>query len=164
MTPTVLVAVFAVLSLSGTRLHAQTASSLYKRGLAAEAQQDYDAAFDLYQKANLKNPRDIAIRAALYRIRTTDSALHLTNGRKLLEAGNEQGALAEFLHAAEIDPGNEAAQQEIAKMRAKVNGTAPELEAAGPEAAGELEEINSCAPWRWRAPRWPARGRPGAAR
>ena len=42
----------------------------------------------------------------------------MTKGRKLLQAGDEQGALAEFLHAAEIDPGNEAAQQEIAKIRA----------------------------------------------
>ena len=43
--------------------------------------------------------------------------MHMTKGRKLIQAGDEQGALAEFLHAAEIDPGNEAAQQEIARLR-----------------------------------------------
>jgi hypothetical protein len=58
-----------------------------------------------------------ALPHALYRVRVTASAVHVTKGRKLLEAGDEQGALTEFLHAAEIDPSNEAAQQEIAKVR-----------------------------------------------
>jgi general secretion pathway protein D len=50
----------------------------------------------------------------------------MAKGHKLLDGGDEQGALAEFLHAAEIDPGNEAAQQEIAKVR-KRHGEAPAL-------------------------------------
>ena len=130
------------MSLAGVQLYAQSAKSLYKSGQRAEASQNYDAALDFYQKANTKNPRDISYRAALYRIRTSASAAHLTKGRKLLEAGDEQGALSEFLHAAEIDPGNEAAQQEIAKLRART-GTGPAPEAIVPEAAGEQQEINS---------------------
>ncbi len=92
-------------------------ASYFKRGQAAEAREDYDAAYDNYLKAYTKAPKDLRYRAALYRVRVSDSSLHLTKGRKLLEAGNEQGALAEFLRAAEIDPGNEAAQQEIARVR-----------------------------------------------
>ena len=84
---------------------------------SAEARQDYDAAFDDFQKANAKNPKDLTYRTALYRVRVSASAMHITKGRKLLQAGDNQGALAEFLHAAEIDPGNEAAQQEIALVR-----------------------------------------------
>ena len=41
--------------------------------------------------------------------------MHVTKGRKLLAAGDEQGALVELLRADEIDPRNEAAQQEIAQ-------------------------------------------------
>ena len=91
----------------------------FKRGQTAEAREDYDAAYDNYQKALAKAPKDLPYRTALYRVRISASAMHVTKGRKLLQAGNEQGALAEFLHAAEIDPSNEAAQQEIARVRQK---------------------------------------------
>jgi general secretion pathway protein D len=106
-------------------LHAQSANTLFKRGESAEAREDYDAAFDLYQQAQKKAPKDLAIRTALARVRVTDSAVHLTKGRKLAQAGDEQGALVELLHAAEIDPGNEAAQQEISKLRLKHGEAAP---------------------------------------
>ncbi len=128
---------------ASTHLQAQSANSLYKKGQAAEARQDYDTAFDFYQKANAKNPRDIAYRAALYRIRTSAAGMHVTNGRKLLEAGNQPGALAEFLHASVLDPSNEAARQEIAKLQAKSSAAAPQNQSAEPEAAGEQQEIDS---------------------
>ena len=99
---------------------------MFKHGEAAEAREDYDTAFDLYQKAVAKAPNDITYKTALYRVRVTASAAHMSKGHKLLDGGDEQGALAEFLHAAEIDPGNDAAQQEIAKVR-KRHGEAPAL-------------------------------------
>ena len=105
------VAAFGVFAV---RLYAESANSDFKQGQAAEAREDYDAAFELYQKAYNRDPKDARFKIALARIRTTASAMHVTKGRKLLQAGDEQGALAEFLHASEIDPGNEAAQQEIA--------------------------------------------------
>ncbi len=139
-----LAATLALLSLSSASLHAQSANSLYKHGQDAEARQDYDAAFDFYQKANARNPKDITYRAALFRVRTTAAAMHITNGRKLLQAGNQQGALAEFLHATVLDPSNEAARQEIQKLQAKSSSALPP-EAAIPEAAGEQQEVNSMA-------------------
>jgi len=66
----------------------------------------------------------------------------MSKGRKLLAAGDEQGALAEFLHASEIDPSNEAAQQEIARVRQK-HGEAAVGETSLPMEAGKQEEINS---------------------
>jgi general secretion pathway protein D len=138
-----LIAALALFSLAGARLQAQSANSLFKSGQNAEARQDYDAAFDFYQRANARNPKDVAYRAALYRVRTSASAMHLTKGRKLLQAGDEQGALAEFLHAAAIDPGDEAAQQEIAHLRLKTGLPSPEPEAILPEPTGEQQEINS---------------------
>jgi general secretion pathway protein D len=125
-------------------LHAQSANTLLKRGESAEAREDYDAAFNLYQQAQAKAPKDLAIRTAIARVRVTDSAIHTTKGRKLVLAGDEQGALVELLHAAEIDPGNEAAQQEIAKLRLK-NGEAarPASGADLPQESGTSEELDT---------------------
>ena len=138
-----LFAVLAVVGLSGVSLRAESANSYYKHGESAEAREDYDAAFNNYQKAHALAPKDLRYRSALYRIRISASSLHLTKGRKLFQAGDEPGALAEFLRAAEIDPGNEAAQQEIARVRAKHGETAPQGETSIAQASGAQEEINS---------------------
>jgi general secretion pathway protein D len=140
------IALITVLAFSGTasvRLHAQSASSLFKSGQSAEAREDYDAAFDFFQKANAKNPKDLNYRTALYRVRVSASTMHLTRGRKFLQSGDEQSALAEFLHASAIDPGNEGAQQEISRIRQSNGQVAPESETAAPEPAGEQQSINS---------------------
>ena len=138
-----LFAVLAVVGLSSVSLRAESANSYFKRGESAEAREDYDAALDNYQKAYAQAPKDLRYRTALYRVRVSASSLHLTKGRKLFQAGDEQGALTEFLHAAEIDPGNEAAQQEIARVRAKHGETAPLGETSIAQAAGMQEEIDS---------------------
>src|ERR1035438_5350835 len=80
-------AVLAVIGLPSLRLHAESANSYFKQGESAEAREDYDAAFDNFQKAYAKDPKDLRIRTALYRVRVTDSAMHLSKGRKLIAAG-----------------------------------------------------------------------------
>ena len=134
----------ALAAFAAVPLHAQSASTLLKRGENAEAKEDYDSAFNLYQQAQAKAPKDLAIRTALARVRVTASAVHMTKGRKLILAGDEQGALVELLHAAEIDPGNEAAQQEIARLRLK-HGEAPRAgsETSLPQESGTTEELDS---------------------
>ena len=124
------------------RLHAESANSDFKQGQAAEAREDYDTAFDLYQKAYKRDPKDTRFEIALARIRTTASSAHITTGRKLLQAGDAQGALSQFLHAAEIDPGNEAAQQEIARVRQRQGNSAQVPEVALPQPAGEEQELD----------------------
>jgi general secretion pathway protein D len=139
------IALFAILTVSclwSTSLRAESANSYFKAGESAEAREDYDAAFDNYQKAYAKSPKDLRFRTALARVRVTDSSVHLTKGRKLLNAGDEQAALVEFLRAAEIDPGNEAAQQEIAGVRQKHGEVETQAEAGLPEEAGR-GELNS---------------------
>jgi general secretion pathway protein D len=138
--------ILAVLGLSTVSMHAQSANTYYKRGVSAEAREDYDAAFDNYQKAYAKAPKDLRFRTALYRVQVSASSAHLTKGRKLVQAGDEQGALAEFLHSAEIDPGNEAAQQEMAKLRRKHGEVAPRTETSLPQEAGKQDEIDSMSP------------------
>jgi len=141
-----LLAVLAVFSLSSVALHAQSANTFFKRGQTAEAREDYDAALDNYQKAYAKAPKDVQYRAAMYRVRITASATHVTKGQKLLDAGNEQGALSEFLHATEIDPSNEAAQQAIARVRKKHGETAPVSETSLIQPEGKEENLETMAP------------------
>ena len=137
-----LLAAAAGLGLPAARLHAESANSDFKQGQAAEAREDYDTAFDLYQKAYKRDPKDARFKIALARIRVTASSLHITKGRKILQTGDLQGALSEFLHAAEIDPGNEAAQQEIARVRQRQGTTAAAPEVALPQPAGEEQELD----------------------
>jgi general secretion pathway protein D len=98
---------------------ADSAKKLFQMGQAAENREDYDAAYEAYRKAYAKDPNDLRMRTAYYRLRQTASSVHVTQGRKLAAQGDENGALSQFLRATEIDPGNEAAIQEMGKLRAK---------------------------------------------
>jgi general secretion pathway protein D len=138
-----LFAVLAVTCLCSLTLHAESARSDFKRGQDAEAREAYDTAVDFYQKACAKAPKDITFRTALFRVRVSASGAHMAKGRRQLLAGDEQGALAEFLHAAEIDPSNEAAQQEIARVREKRGEVSPQTETSLPQAPGAQEEMDS---------------------
>ena len=95
-----------------------SAKKLYVKGQAAEAREDYDAAYEDYRKAYAKSPSDLRMRASYYRVRQTASSAHVSQGRKLLQQGDDQAALVQFMRAAEVDPGNEAATQEIARLKA----------------------------------------------
>jgi general secretion pathway protein D len=138
-----LFAVLAVFGLSSVRLHAQSANTFFKRGQSAEARQDYDAALDNFQKACAKAPKSLQYRTSLYSVRVTAAAGHMTKGRKLLAAGNNQEALVEFLRAAEIDPSNEAAVQAIAGLRKKNGEVSPSGDTSLPEPQGEQADIDS---------------------
>lgn len=138
-----LFAILAVFGLSCVSLHAESAGSDFKRGQSAEAREDYDSALDYYQRAIAKAPKDLSYRTALARVRVTASAMHLTKGRKLLQGGDDQAALVEFLHAAEIDPGNEAAQQQIAKVREKQGAVTPPGEIPLAQEPGKQSALDS---------------------
>ena len=101
----------------------ESAKKLYAQGQAAEAREDYDAAFEAYKKAYAKAPKDLRMRTSYYRVRQIASSTHVTDGRKMAAQGNENGALTEFMRAAEIEPGNEAAIQEVAHIRAHQSPT-----------------------------------------
>jgi|HubBroStandDraft_1064217.scaffolds.fasta_scaffold04763_3 general secretion pathway protein D len=135
---------FASLPVPAAFAAGPSASALYKHGQLAEARQDWDTAFEDYQKAYQKNPQDMRYQTAFYRVRISASAAHVSQGRKLFQSGDIQGALAEFLHASEIDPGNEEAGQEIARVREKQGAqVAPSSEAAIPQLEGEQAELDS---------------------
>jgi general secretion pathway protein D len=136
------VGIFSLLCAGSASVSAQSANTFYKRAQAAEAREDIDAAFQDYQKAFSMSPKNESFRASFYRLRFTDAAMHVTKGRNLLAAGNEEGALTELLRASEIDPSNEAAQQEIAKIRAS-HGQQASAEASSPMSVENREGIGS---------------------
>ena len=107
------VGIAVALGLSGTCVHAQSASSWNKRGQAAEVREDYDAAFEAYRQAHLKSPADLRYRERFERMRYTAANLHVDRGRVLRQSGDIQGAINEFARALQIDPGNESASQEL---------------------------------------------------
>lgn len=125
--------------------HAQSAKTFYKMGRTAEDRGDYDAAFSAYQQAYAKSPKELAYRTAYYRAMVPAASLHLTRGRKLLETGDEQGALVEFLRAAQIDPSNEAAQQEISRVQALHKEKLPENVTGVPQPAGAADDLDNIA-------------------
>ena len=125
-----------------TSKHLPSARKSYKLGQKAEARQDWDTAYLDYQRAFQQNPADLSFRTAYYRVRVTDAAMHVTKGRKQLQSGDTQGALVEFLHAIEIDPSDEAAEQEIAKIRARESG-APPPQSTLPAPRSEQQQISS---------------------
>jgi general secretion pathway protein D len=137
--------VFALLGAGSASVFAQSANTYYKQGQAAEARDDFDAAYQNFQKAFSMAPKNEAYRTAYYRVRFTDASMHVTKGRNLLAAGDEQGALVELLRANEIDPSSEAAQQEIAKIRAR-HGQEPAVESSAPmstQTRGDVEAISA---------------------
>ena len=138
----VIAGVMAMLATGSASAMAQSANTWYKRGQAAESRDDFDAAFQNFQKAFSMNPRNEVYKTAFYRVRFTDASLHVTKGRNLLASGDEQGALTEFMRAAEIDPSNEAAQQEMARIRAK-HAQEPPPTSSSPMSVQTQDEIAS---------------------
>ena len=135
----------SVLIPAGAYARGDSANSFYKQGQAAESREDFDTAYQDFQKAWTMAPKDIRYRTAMDRVRVSASTAHVTKGRKLLAAGDEQGALVELLRAAEIDPGNEAAQQEITKIRSR-HSEAPMIGNGGvPETSSEEAGIDTMA-------------------
>ena len=138
----VLAGAMALLAGGSASVMAQSAKSYYKRGQAAEARDDFDAAFQDFQKAYSMSPKDEVYKTAFFRVRFTDASLHVTKGRNLLSSGDEQGALTEFMRAQEIDPSNEAAQQELARIRAR-HSQEPAPVSSAPMSAQSQEELAS---------------------
>jgi general secretion pathway protein D len=93
--------------------HAQSAGTWNKRGVNAEAREDYDAAFEAFRQAHLKKPSDLRYKERYERLRFQAANLHVDRGRVLRQSGDTGGAVNEFARALQIDPGNQVAAQEL---------------------------------------------------
>jgi general secretion pathway protein D len=92
-----------------------------KRGQAAEAHQDFDAAYEDYQHATTQKPNDIEYKTNFARMRYQAAVSHVDRGRVLRESGDLPGALAQFKRALEIDPSNQTARQEIEQVQQQLS-------------------------------------------
>jgi len=87
----------------------------FTQGKKAEALQDYDAAFNFYQKAAKADPYNASYKIKLNRARFEASELHVKRGVELRNQGNLPGAAGELQRALAIDPGSSIADQELRK-------------------------------------------------
>jgi general secretion pathway protein D len=87
----------------------------YTQGRKAEHLQDYDAAYDYYQKALKNDPENAQYLIKFNQARFEASSLHVKNGVKLRERGQLEAAASEFQRAVAIDPSSPIAEQELRK-------------------------------------------------
>lgn len=136
-----LLVVFAAIvatALSGACASAQSAGTWNKRGQAAEVREDYDAAYEGYRQAHLKSPKDLRYRSHFERMRFLAGVQHIDRGRILRQNGDYTGALQQFLRAREIDPSNQAAQQEVELTQRDQ----PAGQLTGPAAAAAVQQMS----------------------
>ena len=88
----------------------------YREARKAELRKDWDTALVNYEKAGRDQPENAKIIIHEKLVRTQASALHLKQGQRLLKEGRPDEASGEFQKAVSIDPTNEAAAQELARV------------------------------------------------
>ncbi len=118
--------------------HAQSAGSFNKRGQQAEVREDYDTAYEAYKRAVQKQPKNLAFKAHFERMRFLAAVQHIDRGRVLRQNGDYTGAIQQFIRAAEIDPSNQAAQQEIEITQREQ----PPAGLTGPAAVAQAEQMS----------------------
>jgi general secretion pathway protein D len=92
----------------------------YSQGRKAEHLQDYDAAYDYYQKALKNDPENAMYLIKFNQARFEASTLHVKNGVKLRERGQLEAAATEFQRAVAIDPSSPIAEQELRRTVASI--------------------------------------------
>jgi general secretion pathway protein D len=96
---------------------AESAKSLFQKGVKAEARQDYEAAYEFYKAAYQQKPDELKYRVPFERTRVLSAGIKIKRGQKLRDQGNLAEALALFQQAIEADPGNDLAAQEIRRTQ-----------------------------------------------
>lgn len=99
---------------------AQAAGSYYKKGRAAEESGDIIAAYQAYKQAFRLKPGEIKYRATYERVRAAAATEYVEQGEKFRDANKDALALASFLRALDVDPGNELADMDLRRMQEKI--------------------------------------------
>jgi general secretion pathway protein D len=111
----------------------------YQQGRRAENLQDYDAAFDFYQKALKSEPENAEYQIRFNQARFEAAAFHVKAGQKLRERGDLEGAAGQFQRAVAIDPSSPIAEQELRKI-AELIGERNHTAEAAAEASADAEQ------------------------
>lgn len=93
----------------------------FGQGRKAERLQDYDAAYDYYQKALKNDPENAQYLIKFNQARFEASSLHVKNGVRLRDRGQLEAAASEFQRAVAIDPSSPIAEQELRKTVALID-------------------------------------------
>ena len=93
----------------------------FNQGRKAQNLQDYDAAFEYYQKALKTDPENAEYRIKFDQARFGAGEAHTKKGLKLREQGDLENAASEFRKAAFMDPSSVAAEQELRKTIEIIN-------------------------------------------
>src|SRR6202047_254133 len=97
--------------------HAEKGQSAYKQGTDLEARQNYEGAYEAYQKAYDADPQNTRNRAALTRIRFLAAASKVHRATLLQQAGSLDEALTLFEQAVSIDPSSPIPSQQVTNTR-----------------------------------------------
>src|ERR1700722_12864811 len=87
----------------------------FNQGRKAQDLQDYDAAFDYYQKALKTNPENAEYQIKFNQARFDAGELHIKNGLKLRERGDLKSAATEFQKSTSTDASSVVAEEELRK-------------------------------------------------
>lgn len=132
----------AVLLILTAVLPAESAKSLLKKGQKAEARGDYESAYEFYREAYDKKPGDLEYRTPYERTRFLAAASMVHRGQKLRDQGKLQDALILFQKAAETDPSNDLAAQEIRRTQEMIQkASKPGAAKATAQEADPLKEM-----------------------
>lgn len=105
----------------------------FSAGAKAEALNDYDTALANYDKALQSAPNNTEYRLRAARARFEDGQWHVDQGRRLLNSGNIDLALAEFRRAMMTDPSSAVAAQEVQATLAKIAAKQGATQNTGPK-------------------------------
>src|SRR5262252_7354748 len=131
----------SVIVCSAVAVAGESAKSLFKKGVEAEAHQDFEAAFEYYRKAFDQKPTELKYRVPFERTRFLAAASKVHRAQKLRDQGDLQEALALFEEAAAIDPSNELAAQEIRRTQQMIEKQSGTHAAPGPPKSQEEDTL-----------------------
>src|ERR1700727_497565 len=90
---------------------AETAKTLYQKGMKAEAREDYEPEYNFFKAAYQQQPEELKYRVPYERPRRLASPSKIRRAQKLREQNNLAEALTLFQQAIEIDPSSDIAAQ-----------------------------------------------------
>ncbi|MSO19332.1 MAG: hypothetical protein EXQ56_02540 [Acidobacteria bacterium] len=122
--------------------YAARGDSEYNAGQKAEQANDLDEAFRQFGLAVNADSNNAKFLIAYERVKLQAAGTHVTRGNHLRDAGQLQDAALEYEMASSIDPGNHAARQSLAAVRAQIRqrqeGTVAADAFDGPDSADSL--------------------------
>ena len=102
----------SLLAVDAVEAASRKAKGLYSRGVAAEAEGDFDKALAMYSLASQESPGESRFMLAERRMRFVAGQAHVGAGLELRSQGLYEEALSEFERAFAIDPASSVAAQE----------------------------------------------------